>query len=138
MAYFGANSPDITPPTINITAPSEDVVMLDPGEVWELSFTEGTYTVRIEAIDHDRDEGSDEVQLDPGEVGIRVTGLQALLPLSWFAVPSARADRSTVGAQHGGGSVVVAAFSKGWSRSAGLRSFAARIPVDGAPRMPFQ
>ncbi|MEM6997140.1 MAG: hypothetical protein AAF721_41935 [Myxococcota bacterium] len=101
MAYFGANSPDINPPTVELTMPTEDQLEVEAGESfmvevevdddhegygwrlvvpeldqeipvynnqksWELSFPEGVYTVRVEAIDHDRNEGSDEVTVFVG------------------------------------------------------------------------
>ncbi|MBL4688336.1 MAG: hypothetical protein JKY37_27360 [Nannocystaceae bacterium] len=113
MAYFGANSPDIVAPTVELTMPTEDQIEVEVGESfmievevsddhegygwrlvvpeleqeipvfnnqksWELSFPEGVYTVRVEAIDHDRNEGSDEVTVfvgvPAGDTGLDETG----------------------------------------------------------------
>jgi hypothetical protein len=102
LAYFGADSPDVEPPTVTITNPP-DGMRLEPGaslsvevEVtddhegvgWKLvlpesgqeaiaydfetqwtisNLTEGTYTFVVEAIDHDRNVGSDEVMVIVGD-----------------------------------------------------------------------
>ena len=104
MAYFGPNSPDITPPEVTITGP-EDGVQLAPGEAftvtvdvsddhdgfgwqlvvpeleqsvpaytfekeWTLSFPDdGEYTILVEAIDHDMNEGSDQITIFVGSAG---------------------------------------------------------------------
>ncbi len=101
MAYFGANSPDMEPPTVKITSPADGVelaagegvtieaeiddnhdgfgwklVIPEVGQEsiafafekkWELSaLPEGTYTARVEALDHDRNVGFDEVTIYVG------------------------------------------------------------------------
>jgi len=109
LAYFGENSPDVIPPTVNITFP-EDGATFAPGEEilvevevdddhdgfgwqlvipeldqavqayafersWTIGFPEGEYTVRVEAIDHERNEGFDEVTIFVGGAGEDDSGL---------------------------------------------------------------
>lgn len=101
LAYFGENSPDVEPPTVEITAPADGTELEVGGSVmveadisddhegagWRLvipeagiesvaytfekgwplgNLPEGVYTLRVEAIDHDRNEGSDEVVIYVG------------------------------------------------------------------------
>lgn len=109
LAYFGANSPDMEPPTVTITAPADGLELPVGGSVtveadvednhegvgwklvlveaeqesvafaferrWELSnLPAGTYTARVEAIDHDRNVGSDEVKIYVGVEAPETTG----------------------------------------------------------------
>jgi MYXO-CTERM domain-containing protein len=106
LAYFGENSPDVTPPEVTILSPEDGLELEVGGSVtieaditddhdgagwrlvipeadqeavaftfekqWQLdNLPEGTYTLRVEAIDHERNEGSDEVTIyvgvEPGE-----------------------------------------------------------------------
>lgn len=109
MAYFGANSPDMEPPEVRITAPEDGVqlpvgggvtieaeiddnhegygwklVLVEAGQEsvafaferqWDLSnLPEGVYTARVEAIDHERNIGSDEVTIYVGVDAPETTG----------------------------------------------------------------
>lgn len=109
MAYFGANSPDMEPPQVRITAPEDGLQLPVGGDVtieadvddnhegygwklvlveaeqesvafaferqWQLSsLPEGVYTVRVEAIDHDRNIGTDEVTIYVGVDAPETTG----------------------------------------------------------------
>lgn len=101
LAYFGTNSIDVEPPSVEILSPAGDVELAvgdgieieaeitddHEGYGWKLvipevgqeqvafgrettwalnNLPEGTYTVRVEAIDHDRNVGFDEVKLYVG------------------------------------------------------------------------
>jgi len=111
LAYFGANSPDMEPPTVAITSPADGVEVPTGGTVtievdvednhegvgwklivddgsqvqesvafaferrWDLSnLPAGTYTARVEAIDHDRNVGFDEVTIYVGVDAPETTG----------------------------------------------------------------
>jgi hypothetical protein len=109
LAYFGPNSDDLEPPSVEILSPADGTEIEVGGSVtveaeisdnhegagWRLVIPEveqeavafafekswplgnlpaGVYTLRVEAIDHDRNEASDEVKIyvgmdapDPGE-----------------------------------------------------------------------
>ncbi len=102
MAYFGPNSPDTEPPTVEILEPADGTELAVGGAVdvevdvydnfegigWKLTIVEagiedvaytfqkkwhlsdlpqGVYTLRVEAIDHERNVGADEVKIYVGE-----------------------------------------------------------------------
>lgn len=111
LAYFGANSPDMEPPTVEITSPADGVelpagsgvtveadiednhegvgwkLIVESGDQrqesvaftfqrrWELgNLAPGTYTARVEALDHDRNVGVDEVTIYVGVDAPETTG----------------------------------------------------------------
>ncbi len=109
MAYFGANSPDMEPPVVEITSPADGIELEVGGSVtvevdvsdnhegygwklvipevgqesvafafetsWELSaLPQGEYTARVEAIDHERNIGTDEVKIYVGMSAPETTG----------------------------------------------------------------
>ena len=100
LEYFGENSPDTTPPSVEITEPmngarfepgepfsvdvevsddfngfgwqivieelDEQVPAVDHETSWDLALPEGEYTIRVDAIDHDRNENSDTIRIVVG------------------------------------------------------------------------
>ncbi|MCB9751170.1 MAG: hypothetical protein H6713_14430 [Myxococcales bacterium] len=109
MAYFGTNSVDTVPPTVNILEPADglelsagssvqvkvdvsddhegfgwklvlpnhdiELVAYDFETTWDLNkLPAGEYIIRVEAIDHERNESFDEVTIYVGEDAPATTG----------------------------------------------------------------